>query len=289
MADDEDLEDLEAICILFSQNKRRRSIKFKHDRKDWDSHVRMLLTTNKFDNCFCMSKDHFDFLLEAIREGITVDYLRSMNSTGGNDRIFPEIVMAMGLRFLGLGSTVPDLADLYGTSVDSARRVINMFLDAIDYNTECLELQVRLPDPTDLDALHTLAQRWVDVSGIFGLFNNTLGAIDQWLPHTEMPGDVPNQTDYFSGHYQCYGLNVQAVCDPDLIFLYVAVAAPGKVNDIEHFIDVQDCLNGWKHCLNNISFLVTMHILFPGEFWYHLVELRITLNQTGHIMFTYLN
>ena len=50
MADDEDLEDLEAIRILFSQNKRSRSIKFKHDRKDWDSHVRMLLATNEFDN-----------------------------------------------------------------------------------------------------------------------------------------------------------------------------------------------------------------------------------------------
>jgi len=72
MADDEDLEDLEAIRIIFSQNKRSRSIKFKHDRKDWDSHVRMLLATNEFENRFRMSKDHFDILLEAIREGITV-------------------------------------------------------------------------------------------------------------------------------------------------------------------------------------------------------------------------
>ena len=46
-----------------------------------------------------------------------------------------------------------------------------------------------------------------------------------------MPRGVSNQADYFSGHYQAYGLNIQAMCDPDLLFLYVAVAGPGKIND----------------------------------------------------------
>jgi hypothetical protein len=40
----------------------------------------------------------------------------------------------------------------------------------------------------------------------------------------------------FSGHYQCYGLNIQAMCDPDLIFLFWGVAAPGKVNDVRAFL-----------------------------------------------------
>ena len=143
--------------------------------------------------------------------------------------------MAVGLRFVGLGSTVPDLADIYGMSTASARRVINMFLNAIDFNNSCPELQINLPDPTDDEALRALANRWSEASTVFGLFNHYLGAIDGWLPCTEMPRDVPNQSDYFSGHYQCYGLNVQAMCDPDLLFLFVCVAAPGKVNDIRAF------------------------------------------------------
>ena len=75
-----------------------------------------------------------------------------------------------------------------------------------------------------------------------GLLNYHLGAIDGWLPRTEMPWDVTNQTDYFSCHYQCYRLNVQVMCDPDLLFLYVAVAAPGKTNDIHAF--------GWCYTLH---------------------------------------
>ena len=154
--------------------------------------------------------------------------------------------MAMGLRFLGLGSAIPDLADLYGVSVDSALQVINMFLDAIDFNTDCPELQVRLPDPTDADVSRALVSKWSSISTIFGLFNNTLGMLDGWLPQTEMPGDVTNQTDYFSGRYQCYGLNIQAMCDPNLIFLYVAIAAPGKVNDIRAFHRCQTLIDWLK-------------------------------------------
>ena len=111
--------------------------------------------------------------------------------------------------------------------------MINMFLDDIVSNTKFAEFQVKLPDPKGRNALHDLAQRWSNVSTVYGLFNNNLGAIDGWLPHTEMPSDVENQTDYISGHdYQCYSFNIRAMCDPDLLFLCVAVAAPGKVHDI---------------------------------------------------------
>ena len=39
-----------------------------------------------------------------------------------------------------------------------------------------------------------------------------------------MPRGVPNQADYFSGHYKAHGLNIQEMCDTELLFLYVAVA-----------------------------------------------------------------
>ena len=40
---------------------------------------------------------------------------------------------------------------------------------------------------------------------------------------------MPNQADYYSGHYQTHSLNVQAMCNLDLLLLYVAVSVSGKV------------------------------------------------------------
>jgi hypothetical protein len=179
----------------------------------------MLQDTDGFDTRFCMSLYHFNYLLDEIREYIPVDFKRSMSSMKGQTPIFPELVMACGLCFLGIGSNIADIADLYHMSTSSARRVVNMFLDAIDYNSQCKELQVELLDPSKIEELEDLAGKWVRVLLAYQLMNGFLGAIDGWLPRTEMPYDVSNQVNYFSGHYQCYGLNVQAVCDPDLIFL----------------------------------------------------------------------
>ena len=246
------MEDLHALCLIFGQNKRMRAAKYMYKRKNWADHVNQLLETDEFENRFRMPKEHFDHLLEQVRECITVDYLRSVQSTGGNKPMYPEAIMVMGLRFLGIGSTITNLADLYGVSVPSARRAVNMFLDAIDYNTTFAELQISLSSPNDSRALDALAFNWASKSTAYGLFTHILGAIDGWLPRTEMPADVSNQHDYFSGHYQCYGLNVQAMCDPDLIFLYMSVAAPGKVNDICAF----------KHCNGSLEWLEALPLKY---------------------------
>ena len=44
-----------------------------------------------------------------------------------------------------------------------------------------------------------------------------------------------NVKAYFSGHYQCYGINVQGICDSKCRFIYLASAAPGGCNDIVAF------------------------------------------------------
>jgi hypothetical protein len=79
---------------------------------------------------------------------------------------------------------------------------------------------MRIELPQGEEKLRDLAQRWLDVSTCpQGLYWGHIGAID---------GGVSNQADYFSGHYVAYGLNIQAMCDPDLLFMYVAVAGPEK-------------------------------------------------------------
>ena len=107
-----------------------------HERKGWDVNENMLLQTDAFEQRFQMPEEHVYALLDTIRHAIMAGFKRSRNSTSGNDPIYPEVVLAMGLRFTGIGSTAFDLADLYGMSELSVKRCIIMFLDAVNLNTD---------------------------------------------------------------------------------------------------------------------------------------------------------
>ena len=233
--DDDTWEILDALRILLKEKKKRRQ-KHHLPRKDTDRQSYNLLASKLFDVRFRMPKEHFDYLVDALRSDITVDPTKSMNSTRGVvEPISAELVARCGIDRIAHGASELVLQDLYGISLSSTKRVIELFLNAVDSNTTCPELQVHLPDPTIIAELDDMAKRWSNTSTAHRLFDGFLGALDGWLPRTEKPRGVTNQTDYFSGHYQCFGLNVQAMCDPDLVFTYYAVAAPGKVNDIRAF------------------------------------------------------
>ena len=99
-----------------------------------------------------------------------------------------------------------------------------------------------------------MADEWAQRSGAFGLFDGTLGAIDGWLCALECPADVPNPADYFSGHYQVHGLNVQAVCDANLRIIHLSVAGVGQTNDARAFRKLTK-LREWLSTLNNYFIL----------------------------------
>ena len=74
-----------------------------------------------------------------------------------------------------------------------------------------------------------------------------------------------------------YGLNIQAMCDPDLVFMYVAlcvaVAGPGRINDSCAFscclglIDWLETLPDWCH--------VSADNAYPclEKCWCHIMQL----------------
>ena len=171
-----------------------------------------------------------------------------MRSSSGNQPITPDMVVAAGLRFLG-GSPYKDVADVLGISRESAKRVVGKFLDAVN-NSE--DLAISLPNtPTELQRC---ADDWSELSSAFGIYKGAVGAIDGWLACIDKP-NVSNPADYYSGHYQRYGLNVQAVCDVNLKFIYFGVVAPGKTNDARVF---RRCLGlqKWLDKIPNEYFLV---------------------------------
>ena len=300
--DDYDIEDLNEIRFISGKERTRRKIKYRFCRVDWEEHVDMLIYTNQFQQRFRMEDWMFDDLLQELEDALTVSVRHSMSSTNGNEPIYPHIIIACGLRFL-TGDSITSLSDLYGMSVASTRRIINMFLDAVDFNETCDDLQIKLPDPKNMAELNHLAGRWADVSSVYGLMNGHLAAMDGWAPRTEMPRNEPNQADYYSGHYQMYSLNIQAMCDPDLIFLYMSVAGPGKINDIRAFSRLKG-LREWFDLLPDTFFAsadnaypLSRKILIPFSgsssgiecnrtYNYYLSQLRIRIEMAFGLLTT---
>ena len=58
----------------------------------------------------------------------------------------------------------------------------------------------------------------------------------QWVPygnHDTTKKEVHNVKSYFSGHYQTYGINIQAACDHNCHFLFIGMGGPGVMGDRE--------------------------------------------------------
>jgi hypothetical protein len=66
-----------------------------------------------------------------------------------------------------------------------------------------------------------------------GVINNCVSVVDGFLLGIQTPSksQVSNVRSFFSGHYKCSGLNVQAAGDHHSRFTYIAVAGPGVMGD----------------------------------------------------------
>ena len=71
----------------------------------------------------------------------------------------------------------------------------------------------------------------------------------------EKPADVENPTDYHSGHYQRFGINVQAMCDVNLRFTYLSVCASGGTGDARAFRKLHGLIN-WLESLREGFYII---------------------------------
>jgi hypothetical protein len=110
-----------------------------------------------------------------------------------------------------------------------------------------------------------------------------------------MHKDTSNVTPYFSGPYQCYGINVQAICDAQCRFTYLSCRSPGGTGDSRAFHGT--ALNHFLHEIPQgfyvvgdaaYSFSATLLIPYSGAdkrnrqndvFNSHLSQLRIKTEQ----------
>jgi hypothetical protein len=148
----------------------------------------------------------------------------------GKGAITPEIALHCLLRWLSGGSYL-DIRLSTGISKTSFYRVVHECTRAI---LQVDELQYSFPSSND-----ELCQACNDFKEIssHGVIDGCVACLDGLL----LPIQTPSTTEtghvksYFSGHYQAYGINVQAACDACCRFVYASLAAPGGTNDIVAF------------------------------------------------------
>ena len=123
----------------------------------------------------------------------------------------------MGIRFLG-GVDFNCIGQIYGVHPDTASNHVIKCLFAIDKSASPL-LSTDLLPKTHTE-FESAAKQWDSLSSSGGMMYGVIVVIDGWLCTTITTEDITNPADYFSGHYQRYGINVQAICD-DYLRVYI--------------------------------------------------------------------
>ena len=99
---------------------------------------------------------------------------------------------------------------------------------------KCPHLKIQFP--TDDAGIKEAALEFQNKSS-FGILGGCVGALDGLLCRINVPSgrDTPNISAYFSGHYQCYGIKVQAVCDSRCRFTCISCHSHGGTGDSRAF------------------------------------------------------
>ena len=294
--DEEWDQTLEEFALLNEAWRNERKWKWQHERLSWNQHVEKLLHEEGFDRKYRMSYDAFTLLLDLLRPDITCDIIKSLNSC--DEPIYPELVLASGLRWLGGGSYL-DQKDVYSFSRSSYYRIQDIFLDAV---LKCEELDIRFPDTAE--ELESVRVRFESKS-TNRVIQGCVGAIDGLLARINCPSVDEcngNPRAYHSGHYNAYGLNVQAICDSRLRFLFFAVAKPGGSSDLRAHegLSIQEIIENLPdgiYVLGDAAYMLSEHVIVPftggdrmdpskDTYNYYLSQLRIRIEMAFGLLCT---
>jgi hypothetical protein len=187
----------------------------------WDNFVRDNKDRPLFRRHLRMSYESFIVLLERIREHINVDNKMGLLRGG---KIIPEVHLYATLRYLA-GGSYSDICFFCGISVPSFYCIIWRTIHAINHS-------IKISFPSTPEQCADVAAKFETISHN-GVIKNCVGAVDGYLLSIETPSKryAKNVRSYFSGHYQKYGINIQACCDADCRFTFVGVGGPGVTKD----------------------------------------------------------
>ena len=103
------------------------------------------------------------------------------------------------------------------------------------------------------------------------LFHKCLGVIDGLLQPVQCPSKHErggNQSEFYIGNHQSYGVNYQGVSDVWLRFLFFEVAVPGEYSDqvsIEatRFPDILASFPNMHYIIGDAAYLISSKIIIP--------------------------
>jgi hypothetical protein len=253
-------EFLTLYTLLFPVDTRKSF--WDHERLDWTRHLEKLRHEGRFASKYRMPEKGFNRLVRILGPILQADISKSRNRC--SEAIYPEIFVAVGLRYLA-GGSYDDIREVYGVSVPAFYYCRNRFFKAI---LTCDSLRIRHPEAGDdwelvRSKFHSKSEE--------GIIRGCVGAIDGFFQPTICPtvkATNGNVRAYYSGHYNRYGLNCQALCDSDLRFLFFGVMGPGNKSDQPAYeetglAEIIENLPAGLFIAADAAYVVTEHILVP--------------------------
>jgi hypothetical protein len=237
-----------------------------------------------------MERQSFDKLCLLLKPHLEVDEIMSKIRTGKGP-ISTEIALHCLLRWLSGGSYL-DIRLYAGISIPSFYLVVYRCVDAI---LKLKELEYTFPTTNDM--MEIAANDFKALAGN-DVMDGCVGCIDGMLIPINTPAsaEVGHVKSYFSGHYQQYGINMQAICDSRCRFIFASLAAPGGTNDIVAYRNtgistkIENLPTG-KYVIGDNAYICTEHMLTPfaGDqkkeekkdvYNFYLSRLRIRIEMT---------
>jgi hypothetical protein len=206
-----------------STDRKKRTKRVEYVRIDMEAFMLQYINDPSFDVTIRMDRVTFKYLISLLEPALLVDD-KMASSRGG--AITPDMCVYLTLRYLA-GGSFHDIKIHLGISKASFYRCLHKTLYAI-----CNHSALLVRFPTTIRELEIISNGFENVSSNSSI-TNCVGAIDGYLLSINTPSrsEVGNVKAYFSGHYQKYGINVQAVADSNCKFLYFELSGPGSSND----------------------------------------------------------
>jgi len=168
-----------------------------------------------------MTYSSFLELLRLLEDDLIRDEAQASRRGG---LIIPELHLYATIRYLS-GASYSDICIFCGISVAS-------FYTILWRTIHVLNNVIAVSFPTSPDDCALAAANFENIS-YCGCFKNCVAAVDGFLLAIVTPSKrlAKNVRSYFSGHYQRYGINIQASCDAHCRFSFLGVGGPGVTND----------------------------------------------------------
>jgi hypothetical protein len=191
------------------------------DQMEYHYHVEHIFQEgpSAFSNLYRMGNASFHKLCTLIDAHVSVDADMSIRRSG-KEPTTTKIGLHCLLRWLAGGNYL-DIWLSAGISITSFHFFLHKYIDAI---LMCDELAYSFPS-TDKE-IEKVAHDFTSKS-TNGVIDGCIACLDGLLLRIQTPSfnETGNVKAYFSGHYQAYGINVQAACDSHCRFLCSACSS----------------------------------------------------------------